>query len=345
MPKILLLHIGIPKTGSSFLQSALAGNIDVLKRHGIEYPVPKRMVKAAAGQISTGNSTQLELMLEQPELLKDIPVERVLFSAERFYSDLGQAKFQKDLLRLIEVAGIERVEVLMFLRDPVSFTISSYQQLVKRGKVPDITLEGYFASVNQPGRVSKVLDFVLAQPKMVLTVRNYSVVSRTLLDELSAWLGVPRADVVEPPVKVVNRSMTTSELMLLKAMNQYVEASSGVIADALCNRLPDIPADDHRPPIEMQEKLWERLSPEIERVNARIDPAHAYDRQRDIVAPKPVSDKAEFSTAQILVMAEVIAGLVGQIREFEPKQAALVEKLRVQRKRIQKQAARFEAAK
>jgi hypothetical protein len=334
MPKVLMLHIGLPKTGTSFLQSVLAGNIEVLKRHGIDYPAPRRADKAAAGEISSGNAEQLDLVFEQPSLLRDNPAERVLFSAERFSGNLNQAKFQSDLLDVVEKAGIQRVEILMFLRDPVSFAMSSYQQEIKRGRTSNITLSGHFSTMNQPGNVNNVLDFVFSHPeKIVVTVRNYSVVRMTLLDEMAAWLGVPLADLVQPPVKVVNRSMTASELMVLKAMNKCVEGSSGVIADAWCNRLPDVLADDQRPPIEDQEALWERLGPEIERVNSRIDPAHAYDRQRDINPPKALSDRAEFSKEQIEVMAEAIAGLVAQIREFAPKYQELVAKIRAQRER------------
>lgn len=333
MPKIMMLHIGIPKTGSSFLQSTLAGNIEVLKRHGIDYPVPRRVEKAAAGQVSTGNATQLEQFLKQPEAMRDIAAERVLFSGERFFMDLCKQRFQDDLLALIGAAGIERVEILMFVRDPVSFAISSYQQQVKRGKIADLTIEGHFARMNQPVNVNKVLDFGLAQPKVALTVRNYSVVRPRLLDEFCLWLGLPRDELTTPPAQVVNRSMTTSELMLLKAMNDHVKASSTVIAEALCNRLPDIRGDDHRPPVALQERLWQRLAPEIARINARIDPAQAYDRQRDIVAPRPAPEGAEFSTRQVEVMAEAMAGLVARARDVEPKLAALTDRVRVLKER------------
>lgn len=333
MTKTLMMHIGSPKTGTSFLQSVLAGSIDVLKSHGIDYPEPRRLQQTAAGNISSGNAQQFDPFVEQPDLLRDNPAARLLFSAERFFNNLAQEPFQKDFARLLASSGVERVEILLFIRDPISFTMSSFQQEIKRGHTSQIDLSSHFASLNYPGQVSRVIDFLLTLPNVNLTVRNYSVVRTTLLEEFAIWLGVPVADMIKPPRKVVNRSMTTSELMLLRAMNQSVEASSGSIADAWCNRLPDVLSDDQRPPIEDQEALWDRLAKDIQQVNARVEPAHRFDRARDIMPPKKQSDMAEFSREQITVLAEAIAELVAKIRETQPKQAEMVTRMREQRAR------------
>ena len=34
-----VLHVGLPKTGTSFLQGVLRGNTEVLGRHGVRLPV------------------------------------------------------------------------------------------------------------------------------------------------------------------------------------------------------------------------------------------------------------------------------------------------------------------
>jgi hypothetical protein len=344
MPKVLMLHIGHPKTGSSFLQSVLAKNIDTLKRFGIDYPVPPRLEKAAAGEISSGNSAHLDLMLKDPALLANNPSERVLCSAERFFGDLSNPRFQRELLQLVERAGIERVEILLFLRDPVSYMISAYQQNAKRGTSAETSLSDFFQSRNMLVMVDKTLDFILSEPRLRATVRNYSAVRATLLDELCSWLDVPRAELVEPPAKVVNRSMTVSELMLLKAINQQTPGTSNILADALCNRLPDVQSDDVRPPVAEQEALWEKFAPEIERINARVDPAHRYDRARDIIPPRAFSGNAEFSPDQIGVIGTVIAELVSQIRSQAENHAVLVGRVRNHAQRSKSLAERLAAA-
>lgn len=333
MSKTLIMHIGFRKTGSSYLQSVLAGSMEVLKHHGIGYPEPPFQEKTAAGGLSSGNVRQFEQLLEQPDLLRDNPADRLLFSAEGFSTNFGERPFQQRFLRLISDAGIERVEILMFLRDPVSLVMSLYQQNIRRGPKWNVVLSEFFHTSNPIGSVNKVLDFFESQPKISVTIRSYSAVRATVLDEFSAWLGVARSALVVPPIKVVNRSMTASEIMLLQAMNIAVEGSGSVIGDALGNRLPDVQTDDLRPPIADQEALWDRLKDDIQRVNARVEPAHRYDRARDIMPPKPQSDMAEFSKEQINVIAETIAGLVAKIRETQPKQTEMATKMREMRER------------
>lgn len=46
----LFLHVGLPKTGTTYLQSVLASNREVLREHGFVYPFvrPEAMFHAAA---------------------------------------------------------------------------------------------------------------------------------------------------------------------------------------------------------------------------------------------------------------------------------------------------------
>lgn len=343
MAKTIFLHIGHPKTGSSFLQSVLAGNVDTLRSHGISYPPPPRAEKAAAGNISAGNPLELEKFIADPALLKSSPEGSILISGESLFVSMTQPAFQQSFIELIEKAELTKVEILLFLRDPVSYASSAYQQVIKRGSSSGTSLESAFQINNQPERVNVVLDFLDTQPKVNLTVRNYSAVRLTLLDELCAWLGIPKDALAEPPAKVVNRSMTASELMVLSAMNAVSDASAAVLADAWCNRLPDVLSDDMRPPLETQLALWARLAPEIERVNARVDPAHRYDRSRDINPPRENSEMAQFSQAQIGVLGEVLAELVDKVRVGAERNADLVTKMRAMRERNQALIQRLDA--
>ena len=51
----LILHVGHGKTGSSYIQSFLALNKNMLKNNGFIYPEPNDIQKAIIGHVTSGN--------------------------------------------------------------------------------------------------------------------------------------------------------------------------------------------------------------------------------------------------------------------------------------------------
>lgn len=243
LPRAIYMHIGHGKTGSSFLQSALALSADQLRDHNICYPLAADAAKAAAkGEISGGN------IAKTPEafraLIKSGPAnntQRLLLSNEGFFQSLAQPK--NTLLDEIRTLCPDApLHVLLYLRNPVDHAVSVYHQQVKRGRFTG-TLADSLQTYIQPKKIITVLQR-LQQVGTHVTVVNYSTHRDSLMGTMETWLDLPAGTLTVPARKQVNRSLTLAELELQRAFNQHFEGrSSRFISDPLCNDLPDIKSD------------------------------------------------------------------------------------------------------
>lgn len=315
---VLCVHIGHGKTGSSFLQSAFAHSVESLEAAGVDYPINWKLRRSAKGGISSGNAAGLIHFLDGVD--KDtakIPPARdgfrvTLVSGETVFPRLEQRKVVEDLRDGARAAGYAKVRLLMFIRDPISHCASSFQQAIKRGGATGEIDESAakFAYVN---RVEAVLDACEGQEDVELVVRNYSRVKRDLLGVTAEWLGVTRDALSLPAMAVVNRSLTRGELAFQRAVNQILGESGDVLADALCELLPDVKSDEVRPSLAAQRKLWARIEPVVTRINARIGEENAYRCDVDSDEP-PQEERFSFTRRQIDVMAHALGAEIARLR-------------------------------
>lgn len=309
--RTLYLHIGHGKTGSSYIQSALAGSVEALEELDFEYPSHRGIEAAAHGSISSGNGRNL--LAEGFRL----SAERTLLSNEQLFSLMAAADSRSMVDQALERSGAEQVKVLLFIRDPVSNCCSSYQQSVKRkGNTGEIS--NALRRFRQPERVNNVLDY-LEGLGAETTVFNYSRERYRLIECVEQWLDVPAGSICRPPVEVVNRSMTRSEIAFQKHLNRaFNGAKCGhIFSDRLCTELPDVPPDDMRPSIEEQQALWDRLADTISRVNARIPTEARYMHERDVKPPKfSGDDPLYFTEDQLRILAEALAEKEKQVRRL-----------------------------
>lgn len=233
-----------------------------------------------------------------------------------FFSWFSNKHKQSELLDRIKYLSPAEISVLLFIRDPVEHCCSSYQQTVKRHSSSSSILQ-YMATYSVPARVHAALRFC-EDIGAELTVFNYSVERKNIVDLTASWLGVDLEMLSRPPVDVVNRSMSRSEIALLLAVNKHCDGDSGrILADALCNTCPDIKADDMRPDVEAQHELWNRMKEHIEFVNRKIPPEAYYDRERDIrpTGDKLVTGEFRFTADQLEVIGQQFASIRGRARK------------------------------
>ncbi|MGL6209801.1 MAG: hypothetical protein ACRC14_08235 [Paracoccaceae bacterium] len=239
----LILHIGQPKTGSSFLQSALAGSVEPLAAQGVVYPIDATAaLRSAKGVINTGNFRYsigtLQALLDTP-ITRD--AKRILFSNEAMFLILRR---QGDLF-LDEIEALVpkvRLSIILYIRDPVDHAISMYHQRIKNGSSSD-NFSDSMVSYSYPLLVKFLLTLFEAR-RVPVIVRNYSRHSKSLIQSFEDCLQVPAGTLVAPEAETVNRSLTLAELELQRSFNRHLGVEGRkFVSHPLCNHLPDIPSE------------------------------------------------------------------------------------------------------
>lgn len=286
--RALHLHVGHGKTGSSYLQSWLAVNAEVLaRRHGLAYPqrspVTQRVeTDARRGLFSMGNGFVLEDLLGSGSAgraatsLRELAAGRsVVFSCERFMKSLAGRLAQVERLAL--EAGLTGVRYLLFVRDPLEHALSLYAEMVKA--------HGYVGSADDWLDEYDLLDHVerfLAErarcPGSELTVVNYSRVARRVLEPLGAWLGVdPSGAGLHPPPRArVNRSLTPLELRLQRQLNRILGPRAAPLGRLLVGLRPARPSGPPQASSEARETFLRRLGAQLERLGRQLPEAARY---------------------------------------------------------------------
>ena len=121
MNRRIILHVGSPKCGSTFLQRVMHKNADTLLAHGIRYPAPPEAHPGNAGDLKTIDRDRYEAMFADD-------VHTVVLSHEDLYS---KARTADALVGLAQPEGTE-IQVVAFLRPFSDFLFGDYSQLMKQ---------------------------------------------------------------------------------------------------------------------------------------------------------------------------------------------------------------------
>lgn len=201
-----VIHIGVPKTGSSTIQRALLRHAHLLRRAGILYQTtdgPERKVFAhhriAAGLRSGDKPERLPgLKLSDLEgLLGETRSDTVVLSSEGFsHPRIGRERL-REMVGMIRGRGFAPTAVV-YVRAQPSLANSSYTQAVKT-----------FAF---PSSFAEFLD------------KRMSDVAWTYGERLAAWIEEPGVELVAVPFTAENTGTQIAEKML---------AFAGVPADQL----------------------------------------------------------------------------------------------------------------
>lgn len=144
-----LLHIGSPKAGSSYLQSACARSRQALRSQGIFFPAGAADDEARmlAGRISGGNARVLantiwqqrwdaveQTLSQAADSARSQGCERVLLSSEWLLGALANDGQLSQLASRIARLNAGSVELFLLLRDPVEQLVSHYRHRAKSGR-------------------------------------------------------------------------------------------------------------------------------------------------------------------------------------------------------------------
>lgn len=266
-PGARLLHIGLPKTGTTALQQAAANNRGTLLQHGVRYPgnaVSHRLeVAALMGRdtIWTARGPVFPTRKAWTTLLREIeadPLRRALVSHESAAActDEQAARFRDGL-------G-SRLHVVVTVRNYAEFLTSRWQQYVKSGLA--LSFEAWLTAVlTEPPRSDITPGFhdnsdaglivdrwcrVVGPDRVTVVVSDKSR-PRSVAEAFGGLLGAP-PDLfhLARRSRAVNRSLSAAEAELLRGLNAAARKDprlwsrhqdlvrSGVISRLQSARLP-----------------------------------------------------------------------------------------------------------
>lgn len=273
----IVLHIGLPKTGSSALQDALARNRDRLRAHGVHYARARDEADGAAPAISSGNGVVLAKYLD--------PLRRgPKFSVERFESDFERLHLQPDMARSLisselmasakpdmlarfqdQLLGERALRVVAFVRDLYGHAAASWSQQIKRhGCAEDFDA---FVAQYRNVQVNVVRAYARAVGRERMKLIHYDGEADNLATPLLKAVGAPAGLFTLP--KNLNRGLTPNEADVLRACNRThgdVGGLSRRLSDELLALRPNLPA---RPPYrpDLGEALQARFEADLGRFN------------------------------------------------------------------------------
>lgn len=315
----LYLHVGHGKTGSSYIQSCLAKSKSILDKNKICYPISEQeRLKASMGGISSGNGSILVQDNYYNVIKESINSnhDALLFSDETLMSYLCQNTndVQKNIHKIVELNGIKEINILLFIRNPLEFVSSVYQQAVKRSNWYldiDDYLDYYAAHF---GRVLDFLKLITQWGNISLKILNYSYCKHNIIIEIENWLHLDKIKLDLPDVSVINRSLTKGEIELQKSLNKNLRAGGGLLADPLCEKLPNIPSDVLALSSCAKKIFLEKIEPIMMEINSMVDPKHRLSLQ-DSEGDTQYEDQFVFSKDQVRVIGESFSYFIANQRE------------------------------
>ena len=308
----LYLHIGIEKTGSSYLQSLAAINRDLLKEQGIWFPkAGKREFQLQQGLISAGNAQPLTDAMEVDEYEKISQIlqrhlaeartrqcQSVLLSNELLMLALSREGNLSTFQRIVQAAGYAQAHYLLILRDPVDQALSLYKHRAKGGTAPDIEewpKVHYHYGIGLKSFLQEARKIPLP-----LTIRKYR---KQGLEELffNDWLGFSKS--LDKPKQVINPSLSLSELSLIRQLRQH----DAWLPRFLYNRLLTLPKAQKDPELKLTRYYMDILYRHLSQYKSTWELCNQYlveDEQLDI----PTSDAYELQSVEKTLTFSTVQG-------------------------------------
>lgn len=316
--KILYLHIGAGKTGTSAIQSQLAINKDILWKHGVFYPSFRNESRAKNFKITSGNALDFAHILREDKVntseikrsikkyVNDAEGKNILLSSEAMhsYSDKNACILREQALKL----GYQ-VKVIYYVRAIADHMMSSYHQSIKRHK----NTKPFDSMIkNKTGRFLKTIERSgknFGYENIIL--KNYDLVKDNIfLDFLTDVLKFSEVKEFTIKNKKVNRSLIDSEIDFMLHINRFFNKNneSIFISDALIHNNPDI---EYQMSISKKhiDELSRFYATELEQINSYLPenqrPLKLVDSLK-IVENEKLPELNQFQQSITAVLAEIV---------------------------------------
>jgi hypothetical protein len=244
--RVLVMHAGGGKAGSSALQSALNQAAAKLAKVGINYA--EAPAASSAYDIRSGNGISLYEKIAKPEwesrtgeLIEGFLGDQAIgICSSEYLASMAAGYWQQ----LIEAAAQRRIDikVVYFVRSPVGYVAASYNQDVKRGgecrSLEEAAQTAGWQHFDDLQKLDKLFD------DDHLRVLNYDLARKGIIDAfVSAWPELlPAASPLGKLKSVtVNRSLSSAELDVMRLVNSRIGEDLGPeISDRLILDAPEL---------------------------------------------------------------------------------------------------------
>ncbi|MEU6135624.1 hypothetical protein [Nocardioides sp. NPDC047086] len=217
--KSIVVHAGLPKTGTSAVQAFFSANRDTLAEAGIHYP----QHRVDQNGISAGNAGSL---MERSGHLFVASAHAVAKTLEEFAASgchtllLSSEAFLPELPGIAEL--LPQARFVLYVRDPLAFLESDYNQRVKRlaHVDPFEASPGAYGGWLGHEHLYHALDSEAVRSRLVL--RPYLpelFVGGNLLTDLLDTAGIDTAELGDLSLKRVNLSYSLHALEIKRALN------------------------------------------------------------------------------------------------------------------------------
>ena len=230
----IYIHIGLQKTGTTFLQRAMNMSREELAGHGVIYPDP------AAGLDVTKSSHGHHFLAQA------LAGRRTNYTPDADFSLLPAhvAALKEEVARQKGAIGVISSEVLSTLRPPA---IARLRDLFHEDDVrilvylrrQDAWIDSLYGQMVKVGRKSSIEDFIEQERKRLdfeallapwvaifgedrIVVRTYEYPKGTeLWDDFMATIGAPQASAVQPQLESANDSLPPELTLFARTLNRY----------------------------------------------------------------------------------------------------------------------------
>lgn len=318
----LYLHIGAPKTGSTFIQSSLRLSMEVLKESGLVYP--RGWEAGGIGQLSwtEGNGARfLDSKIETYNVIRSSFSDQfhgLVFSSELLLNKFSTPKYRQKLEKALEYFNFSKVRILLFLRDPIDAAVSMWLQVVKRNGCVDnmatfLTDSGYIEKHMK--LTAQALESLSQMNRVDVIALNYTKFKGDILGAVGRWLEIDKKRLITPKAEAINRSLDSGEVRLQLELNRILGNSAHILGKALSEQITDVKPWKPSVPLDLRYSLWKQVEPWVEVINRYLPNGH----ELYFALGETAGEHQEymFSNQQLKIISETIGIEIKKIWDSE----------------------------
>jgi hypothetical protein len=293
----VLLHFGADKTGSTAIQNMLYENRQTLSKLGITYSDSRLLHNS----VQSGNGEELYLLLRQgatgSEITKIlsslVKTEKLSIISCEGFSNLSNNQL-KPLYECLNKLKID-FKVLVYVRNPIGYYMSSYNQAVKR--------HGYHKNFNEFvgesswAHASLLMNLSESTPSLDVTVvsydKNINHLYKSFWGSVHAMFGIDATSKIPESAELANRSLYMEEINFLVMTNSLFGGKfSTLISDFILNETRFIGTTMKMSQKNMSE-ISKRHNDEVEWINQ-----HFLNHDQIVVSKNPISKSSKSSNTE-----------------------------------------------